>query len=211
MDLEKEQQLNQCGYQLIAGVDEAGRGPLAGPVVAAAVIFPVGFAIDSRELEKIKDSKKLSSRQREKLFTLIKEKAVTVSIATVGHARIDQINILQASLLAMRQAVNTLNVQPDYVMVDGKFKIPELDIPQEAIIDGDAQVFAIAAASIIAKVSRDYLMNLLDEKYPDYKFRQHKGYGTKQHLEILKKFGPSPIHRRSFEPLKSQLAKRRKK
>lgn len=211
MDLEKEQQLNQCGYQLIAGVDEAGRGPLAGPVVAAAVIFPVGFAIDSRELEKIKDSKKLSSRQREKLFTLIKEKAVTVSIATIGHARIDQINILQASLLAMRQAVNTLNVQPDYVMVDGKFKIPELDIPQEAIIDGDAQVFAIAAASIIAKVSRDYLMNLLDEKYPDYKFRQHKGYGTKQHLEILKKFGPSPIHRRSFEPLKSQLAKRRKK
>ncbi|HNX11256.1 MAG TPA: ribonuclease HII [bacterium] len=211
MNLEKEAQLFSQGYKLIAGVDEAGRGPLAGPVVAAAVIFDSHFQIDSPELEKIKDSKKLSAKQRERLFTLIKEKAVAISIGTVGHGTIDNINILQATFLAMDKAVATLSVQPDYVLVDGKFTIPQSDKKQEAVIDGDAKVFSIAAASIIAKVSRDYLMAELHKKYPEYNFLQHKGYGTKSHLEALREFGPSPIHRRSFEPLKSWFPLQKKK
>jgi len=204
MNLDKEKELLARGYKLIAGIDEAGRGPLAGPVVAAAVIFSNDFKIDSPELALINDSKKLNHTQREKLFSLIKEKAVAISIGTVGHHTIDKINILQATFQAMNQALNTLSVQPDYLLVDGHLKLPNTDINQEAIVDGDAQIFSIAAASIIAKVSRDYLMTELDQKYPEYGFAKHKGYGTKLHLEMIKKFGPCPIHRLSFKPLSNK-------
>lgn len=199
----KEHELLQGGYKLIAGVDEAGRGPLAGPVIAAAVIFPADFVIEGSGLEAVTDSKKLSEKKRIALFSIIKEKALALDIAVVDHRIIDKINILQASLLAMKNAVEKLKVKPDYVLVDGSFIIPKLEIKQESIIDGDALVFCIAAASIVAKVSRDYLMEELDKKYPAYGFAKHKGYGTKDHMEALQKFGASPIHRRSFGPVKN--------
>jgi len=199
--LEKEESLWQAGYHYVAGVDEAGRGPLAGPVVAACVVLGPDFPKDDPELSKIRDSKKLSAKTREYLFSIIKERAAAVEISVISHEVIDRINILQASLLAMQRAVKASKIKPDYVLVDGQNKIPRLDIPQEAIIGGDDTILAIAAASIIAKVSRDYLLNEYDQKYPQYGFKQHKGYGTKQHLAAIKEFGPCPIHRLTFAPL----------
>jgi len=207
MDLSKEQELFQNGYQLIGGVDEAGRGPLAGPVVAACVVIDKDFRLSGPELELVRDSKKLSTRQREKVFTVIKEKTRAVAIGVMDHRVIDQINILQATFLAMKKAIAEIAVAPDYILVDGGLRIPRLSLPQEAIKEGDAKIFCIAAASIIAKVSRDYLMTELDKKYPNYKFSQHKGYGTKLHLEKILEHGPCPIHRRSFAPIKDMVAK----
>lgn len=207
MDFSYEQKLVAEGYRLIGGCDEVGRGPLAGPVVASTVVFDFSNPWAIGELALVRDSKKLSAKQREKLFSLIKERAVAVEIGVVNNKIIDKINILQASLLAMRQSVEKLSVKPDFIFVDGKFPIPKLSVPQTAIISGDALVFSVAAASIIAKVSRDWLMDEYEKKYPGYGLGKHKGYGTRAHLERLIALGPSPIHRLSFNPLKDWLGK----
>lgn len=185
--------------QLIAGVDEAGRGPLAGPVFAAAVILDPAKPIDG-----LTDSKLLTSKKREQLFTLIQTTAKAWTIARADVHEIDEINILQASLLAMQRAVEALNIKPELALIDGN-KCPQLFCPTKAIIGGDKTVPEISAASILAKVARDAEMLILDQQYPDYGFAQHKGYGTKQHLIALKKFGASPIHRRSFAPVQEVL------
>jgi len=205
LDLSTEKGIFELGYQLVAGVDEAGRGPLAGPVVAACVVIGPDFKIDSDELKLVADSKKLSAKNREKLFSVIKEKALAVEISVISHTVIDRINILQASLLAMKKAVEACKTQPDFVLIDGNMRIPGLLKKQQAIVSGDAKVFCIAAASIIAKVSRDFLMSEADKKYPNYQFAKHKGYGTKLHLERLNTYGPCDIHRRSFAPVKNLL------
>lgn len=205
LDLQTETEIFELGYKLVAGVDEAGRGPLAGPVVAACVVIGPDFKIDSDELKLVADSKKLSAKKREQLFSIIKDKALSVEISVVSHEVIDKINILQASLLAMKKAVAACKQQPDYVLIDGNMRIPNLNRKQQAIVSGDAKVFCIAAASIIAKVSRDFLMCEADKKYPQYQFAKHKGYGTKLHLEMLNQYGPCPIHRQSFAPVKNLL------
>lgn len=201
LDLQTEQKFFNENHRLIAGVDEAGRGPLAGPVVAACVIVDPNFKI-TEDLQAVADSKKLSAKKREQLFKIIKEKALAVEISVVSHQVIDKINILQASLLAMKKAIEACKVQPDLVLIDGNQKIPNLKIKQQSIVGGDASVFCIAAASIVAKVSRDFLISEAAKKYPEYGFEKHKGYGTKQHLEALEKYGPCPIHRQSFAPIK---------
>jgi ribonuclease HII len=202
LDLNYEQKIFKLGYKTVAGVDEAGRGPLAGPVVAACVVIDNNFSIKKDIFSTLTDSKKLSAKEREKLFKIIKEEALAVEIGVVSSQEIDKINILQASFLAMKKALNNLKKTADYVLVDGKFKIPLLNIDQSAIIQGDNKVFSIAAASIIAKVSRDWLMTEYDKKYPQYNFKQHKGYGTKLHYLKIKEHGPCPIHRLSFSPFK---------
>ena len=176
----------------VAGVDEAGRGPLAGPVFAAAVILPEGC-----EIEGLNDSKKISEKKRDLLFDIIKEKAVSWSVASVDEKVIDEINILQATYLAMRKAVEGLDVPADYALIDGN-RMPPLSIDGETIIKGDANSPSIAAASILAKVSRDRFMLELCKKYPQYQFEKHKGYGTKLHYEMLAEYGISDCHRRSF-------------
>jgi ribonuclease HII len=188
-----EHRARYMGYQLIAGVDEVGRGPLAGPVVAAAVILP-----EKPELHGINDSKKLSHARRLKLFSQIKQQAISIGVAAIKESIIDKINILQATHLAMHQAITHLNPAPDYLLLDA-VRLPQLDIPQQPIIKGDSQSCSIAAASIMAKVIRDELMCLLAKRYPQYYFEQHKGYGTKTHLAALRQHGPSPIHRLSFK------------
>ena len=181
------------GEGLIAGVDEAGRGPLAGPVVAAAVILYPGA-----EILGINDSKQLSEKKREALYPEIVEKSMAVGVGIVGPGRIDEINILQATYEAMRKAVGTLCFQPDLLLVDA-VTIPGLDgIRQVPIIKGDAKSLSIGAASIVAKVTRDRIMREMDGIYPEYGFAGHKGYGTAAHVEALKTYGPCPIHRRSF-------------
>ncbi len=175
-----------------AGVDEAGRGPLAGPVVAAAVILPESFAIDGLD-----DSKKLTHLQRVKILELIIAYAVDLAVGVVDHEAIDSINILRASLRAMEIAVNNLGRRPDFLLIDGNQRTSLL-IPQETVIKGDSRCCSIAAASIVAKVRRDEIMNEYHELYPEYNFRSHKGYPTKEHLEAIRKHGPCPIHRRSF-------------
>jgi len=207
LDLQTEQDFFALGYNLIGGVDEAGRGPLAGPVVAACVVINKNFKINSDELALIADSKKLTAKKRERLFGIIKEKALAVEIGLADNTEIDKINILQASFLAMRRAIKKLSIQPDYVLVDGSFRIPKLDKSQTAIIGGDGKVFCIAAASIIAKVSRDWIMNEIDKKYPLYEFSKHKGYGTKRHVELISQYGPCPLHRFSFAPLRTDSKK----
>ncbi|MFA5754040.1 MAG: ribonuclease HII [Patescibacteria group bacterium] len=204
LDLKLEKQYFDLGYRLIGGVDEAGRGPLAGPVVAACVVIGPDFKIEPGDLELVADSKKLTAKRREKLFKVIKEKALAVEIGVVSPQTIDKINILQASFLAMRRAIRGVKVNPEYILLDGAFKIPKMDKPQTAIIKGDGTVFCIAAASIIAKVSRDYLMAELDKKYPEYEFARHKGYGTKLHIEKITAHGPCPIHRFSFAPIRKK-------
>lgn len=189
-DFEKE--IFLIGYDHIAGVDEVGRGPLAGPVVAAAVIFSCDTLIEG-----INDSKQLSCTRREYLAEKISEKAITIGVGVVPPHRIDELNILHASIEAMHSAIRKLNPQPDYLLIDGN-KFYHDELPFTTIIQGDAHCFSIAAASIIAKVYRDRLMTRVDELYPDYGFAKHKGYPTKQHIQALKKFGPSEIHRRSF-------------
>ncbi|NCD00867.1 ribonuclease HII [bacterium] len=205
INLKKEKEIFSKGYKLVGGVDEAGRGPLAGPVVAACVIIDQSFDVKKAGLEKVNDSKALSAKKRQELFGIIKKEVLGIGIALCSNKTIDKINILQASLLACKKSVEQLKEKPDYVFMDGKFKIPNLNIPQEAIIQGDKKVFCIAAASIIAKVTRDYLMTELDKKYPQYEFSKHKGYGTKLHLEKILKNGPSDIHRMSFSPCSNYL------
>ena len=184
----------QKGLTLVAGVDEVGRGPLAGPVVAAAVIFPVGFW-----LEDIDDSKKLSPRERERLYPVILEQAVSVGISTLGHDVIDRMNILRASILAMQNAVAELRPPPHVVLADGNSFVGN-GVLYENIIGGDARSMTIAAASIVAKVTRDRIMAELDQRYPLYGFAQHKGYATRQHLDAIARHGLCDIHRRSFQP-----------
>jgi len=210
LDLSTEKKYFDLGYNLIAGLDEAGRGPLAGPVVAACVIIDRDFKIDHPDLELVTDSKKLRPKQREKLFAVIKDKVRAVEIGVVDNLIIDRINILQASFSAMRKALKKIQLTPDYILLDGPFKIPGIATPQTAIIKGDASVFCVAAASIIAKVSRDYLMSELAKEYPAYEFEKHKGYGTKLHLDKIAQHGPCPIHRFSFAPLKDIGAKKAK-
>lgn len=180
------------GKNLICGVDEAGRGPLAGPVCAAAVIMPEGLIIEG-----VNDSKKLTSKKREKLFDIIKNEAICYSVAFASASEIDEINILNATHLAMTRAVEGLEKAPEVVLVDGN-SLPKWYYDSEAIVKGDAVCHSIACASILAKVSRDRLMLLEAEKYPQYSFEKHKGYGTKVHVQALKEYGPCPIHRKTF-------------
>lgn len=182
----------QKGYKSIAGVDEAGRGPLAGPVVAAAVIFPPDYQNDQ-----INDSKKISSSKRDELYEVIVNNAIAVGIGTADADTIDRINILQASLQAMREAVLELSHVPDFLLIDGSNKIP-ISTPQKPIIKGDSLSISIAAASIIAKVSRDKIMEMYHRQFPQYNFLQNKGYGTKEHRNAIMEFGLCKIHRRSF-------------
>lgn len=186
---------------LIAGVDEAGRGPLAGPVVAAAVILNPEIPIEG-----LADSKKLSESQRNHLAVLIKQDALSYSIAQASVIEIDQLNILQATLLAMQRAVTGLSLLPNQVLVDGN-RLPKLPMPALAIVKGDSKVKAISAASILAKVTRDAIMIDCHQQYPDFAFHIHKGYGTKQHIAEIEKFGCLDIHRRTFNPVKTLLAK----
>lgn len=180
------------GYSAVCGIDEAGRGPLAGPVCAAAVILPNQCVIAG-----LNDSKRLTEKQREFLFDLIRDRAVAYGIGWASEQEIDEINILQATFLAMRRAVERLKVPADFALVDGN-RMPPLQIPGKTIIKGDGKCACIAAASILAKVSRDRLLRDLDYKYPMYGFAKHKGYGTKAHYEAIKRYGVLPIHRRSF-------------
>lgn len=204
LNLEEEKKLFSRGYETVAGIDEVGRGPLAGPVVAACVLIDKNFDISRAELEEVKDSKKLSSKKREKLFGVIKKNVLAVGIGSCSPKTIDKINILQASLLACERSLQQLNLQPDYLLIDGKFKLNKTTIAQEAIINGDNKVFTIAAASIIAKVARDYIMTQADIKFPEYGFASHKGYGTKAHIERINSLGVCPIHRLSFAPCKNK-------
>lgn len=190
-----ERDCRQKGYTQIAGIDEAGRGALAGPVVAAAVILPVNCQIDG-----LTDSKQLTPNQRELMLDKIKNVAVSIGTGSVDNGTIEQINILQASLLAMKIAVEQLTPKPDYLLVDGS-KLPEIDILGEAIPKGDSLSLSIAAASVIAKTTRDRLMVEYDETYPKYGFKQHKGYPTAQHREAIAQFGVTMIHRNTFKLL----------
>ena len=192
------------GLSFVSGVDEAGRGPLAGPVVAAAVILPKDIFIDG-----VNDSKKLTEKKRNILFEEIKQKAFSYGIGIVDAKTIDEINILQATFLAMRKALEQLSVKPDLVLVDGNHTIPNLQNKQQAIVSGDAKSASIACASILAKVSRDHYMEKMDIKYPNYGFKNHKGYGTKTHIEAIWKYGPSKIHRKTYSPVSDYIAKNR--
>lgn len=193
MDYLYEQNALNAGYKVICGIDEAGRGPLAGPVHAAAVILPMGL-----EMEGLNDSKKLSEKKREQLFDVICEKAIDYSIGIATEKEIDEINILNATFLAMHRAVEGLRIKPDYALIDGN-QYPKIPfVAEETVVKGDAKSMSVAAASILAKVSRDRFMFEKAKEYPQYQFEKHKGYGTKLHYEMLAEYGPSPIHRMSF-------------
>ena len=193
MDYSFEENAVSKGFKTICGIDEAGRGPLAGPVYAAAVILPLGL-----EITGLNDSKKLSEKKREELFDVICEKAVDFSIGIADEKEIDEINILNATFLAMKRAVDGLKIKPDYALIDGN-RYPRIGgVTEETIVKGDGKSMSVAAASILAKVSRDRYMLEIAEKYPQYCFEKHKGYGTKLHYEMLEKYGISPVHRKSF-------------
>ena len=192
--LERERALWLRGIERVAGVDEAGRGPLAGPVVAAAVLFPQNWMI-----ERVDVSKKCTVKQRSELFTLIMDQELCVGIGIVDHDVIDHINILQATILAMKKSIENMTLQPDYILIDGNSFTHET-MKFQNIIKGDETSFTIAAASIIAKVTRDRLMCDLDVRFPHYGFSRHKGYGTREHIEAIRKYGFCEIHRRSFHP-----------
>ena len=189
---EYEQKHYDEGYKAICGVDEAGRGPLCGPVVAAAVILPLGL-----EIEGLNDSKKLSEKKREALFDIICEKALAYAIAEASPAEIDEINILNASMLAMRRAVEALEIPADFALIDGNCS-RGFNIPTETVVKGDAKSYSIAAASILAKVTRDRGCMELDREYPQYGIAKHKGYPTKDHMDAVREHGPAPIYRKSF-------------
>lgn len=192
-DFEYEKAAKAKGYKYICGVDEAGRGPLAGPVCAAAVILS-----ENCEIEGINDSKKLSEKKREALFDVICQKAEAYFIAFGSVEEIERFNILEATFIAMNRAIDALNIKPDYALIDGN-RVPKgIKIPCETVVKGDAKSASIAAASILAKVTRDRLMLEYDEEYPQYNFKKHKGYGTKEHTDLILKFGVSPVHRPSF-------------
>jgi len=209
IDKQERQRLNKMkkyekmayrdGHRLIAGIDEVGRGPIAGPVVAAAVILPSSFLLAG-----VNDSKQVSQKKRVQLADRIKSEAIAWSVAIIAADVIDQVNILQATKQAMHRASSGLQPGPDYILVDA-LRIPEIEVPQFPIIKGDCLSISIACASIIAKVERDRLMEVYDDLYPGYGFAAHKGYGTREHLSTLMKKGPSPIHRFSFEPIKSRF------
>jgi ribonuclease HII len=187
-----EHTAQEKGYKLVCGVDEAGRGPLAGPVCAAAVILP-----DDCIIPGLNDSKKLTEKKREALFPIICEKAMAYGIGFASAEEIDEINILQATFLAMSRAIDQLSLKPDWVMVDGN-RMPPISYPGETVVKGDGKSASIAAASVLAKVSRDRVLRELGEAYPMYGFEKHKGYGTKAHYEAIKTYGLLPEHRRSF-------------
>lgn len=194
-----ERALWGAGFALVAGVDEVGMGPLAGPVVAAAVVLPSDVSVDG-----VADSKRVPKAKRETLAELIQKSALGVGIGMVEVEEIDEINIYQAGLLAMRRAVSALPVTPNHLLIDSR-RIPECEIQQTCVDDGDETVYSIAAASIVAKVHRDRLMRELDQRYPGYGFAAHAGYATAAHLQALKSLGPSPVHRRSFAPVRALL------
>jgi ribonuclease HII len=189
--LEFENEVWNEGYELIGGIDEAGRGPLCGSVVAACVIMPKNLLIEG-----VNDSKKLSAKKREKLYDIIFEKAVSIGIGIVDEKIIDEINIKQAARLAMKHAVENMAVKPEYLLIDAENV--DMDIPQQSIIKGDQKSHSIAAASIIAKVTRDRMCIEWDKEYPKYNILKHKGYGTKEHIEAIKKYGPCSLHRKTF-------------
>lgn len=191
-DFSYEHEKNAEGFALVCGVDEAGRGPLSGPVVAAACILPDNWLPDG-----LNDSKKLSPKKRELLFDLIKENAVAYSIASASPKEIDEMNILNATMLAMRRAILALPTLPDFALIDGNMA-RNMPIPTKTVIKGDALSASIAAASILAKVTRDRLCEEDDKNYPEYGFAKHKGYGTAAHMAAIRTFGPTPIHRKSF-------------
>lgn len=192
-DLEYEKAAREGGFNLICGVDEAGRGPLAGPVCAAAVILPEDCVIEG-----LNDSKKLSEKKREELFPIIKEKAIAYAIAFGTVEEIEEVNILEATYLAMNRAIDSLEARADYALIDGN-RVPKgIKIPCETVVKGDSKSLSIAAASVLAKVTRDRLMLDYDKEYPEYKFAAHKGYGTKAHYEAIAHHGVCPIHRLSF-------------
>lgn len=192
---EIEYRLYEKNYKLIAGIDEVGRGPLAGPVVAAAVILPRDF-----ELIGLNDSKQLNEDKRNKFYEIIREQALDIGIGNSGNDEIDEINIFEATKLAMKRAVLDLNQAPSYLLIDA-VQLNDLPIEQQSIVKGDSKSISIAAASIVAKVTRDSMMKKLHEQYPMFHFISNMGYGTKEHLEALKQFGPSPVHRKSFKPV----------
>jgi ribonuclease HII len=195
--LSLETSLWKQGYRAVAGVDEVGRGPLAGPVVAACVVFPQDLF-----LPEVNDSKKITAKKRERLFDQILRNAHEVGIGIVGEETIDRMNILNASLKAMWKAVRKLKSEPEFVLVDGNQRIPNLPLPQMPVIKGDSKSLSIAAASIVAKVIRDRIMFNCHRRYPEFSFAAHKGYATKTHVEALQAFGPCRIHRRSFKLVK---------
>ena len=197
-----EQAARQQGYAVVCGCDEAGAGPLMGPVCAGAVILPPGCDIPGLD-----DSKKLTEKKREALYGVITGRAIAWAVASVSAAQIDATDILSARIKAMELAIEALSLSPDYALIDGNRdhgRCASIDLPHETVVGGDGRSVSIAAASILAKVTRDrYVTQVLDREYPQYLFAQHKGYGTAQHIEALKKYGPCPIHRRSFEPVRS--------
>jgi len=195
----EEKKLKMRGYRRIAGIDEAGRGPLAGPVVAAAVILP--DSMNYQWMAMVNDSKKVSLSKRELLCDHIKDITGSIGVGIVNPGTIDIIGIVRATRLAMKLAVERLSPSPDYLIID-YMSVPEIPLPQKGITRGDSLCFSIACASIIAKVTRDRLMTELDVMYPGYKFSSHKGYGTREHIACLKRLGPSPVHRYSFRPVK---------
>ena len=196
--LEYENELYKKGYKLICGIDEVGRGPLLGPVVTAAVILPIGYYNPE-----IKDSKKLSEKKREKLFDIISENAIDIGIGIVDEKTIDEINIYEATKVAMKKAIDNLKIKPDYVLIDA-MKL-DIDIPSNSIIKGDALSESIAAASIIAKVTRDRMIDEIDKEYPMYDLKNNKGYGTKKHLDALNEYGPCKYHRYSYSPVHNSI------
>lgn len=187
-----ERRAREKGYEHVAGIDEAGRGPLAGPVVAAAVILPGDY-----HHPEINDSKQLSAKKRDELYGVIRDEALAVGVGVVEAPIIDAVNILRATLIAMREAIVDLPFRPDYLLVDGNYRVP-VKIPQTTIVRGDALSVSIAAASIIAKVSRDQIMEIYHRQFPQYNFIRNKGYGTSEHREAIRQFGPCKIHRKSF-------------
>jgi len=198
----EEERLRAQGYRLIAGIDEAGRGPLAGPVVAAAVILPP----EERPswLSLVRDSKQLTQLRREAIFDCMMESGIAFGVGVVSHEVIDERGIAPATRLAMRYAIEKLSTRPDYLLID-YMRLPGVRIPQKGVVDGDSICVSIAAASIVAKVTRDRLMVELDGRYPGYGLAQHKGYGTPEHLEALQKLGPCHIHRKTFTPVREHL------
>ena len=192
LTMDKEMEIRAKGFTAVCGIDEAGRGPLAGPVVAAAVILPEGI-----QLPGVNDSKKITEKKREILFDFVKEHALAYGIGEASETEIDEINILQATFLAMRRAVEALQIPADYALVDGN-RIQGLPIPAETVIGGDGKVLSIAAASILAKVTRDRYMRDMAAQYPEYGFEKHKGYGTKAHYAAIEQYGICPLHRKTF-------------
>lgn len=197
--LKYERELYKNNITLIAGVDEAGRGPLVGPVVAGAVILPKNY-----HLEGLNDSKQLSEKKREEYFKILEREAISIGVGIVSASEIDEINILEASRKAMYMALSNLDVTPEYILSDA-MSLNDIDIPSRPIIHGDALSLSIAAASVIAKVTRDHIMYELDKEYPEYNFKKHKGYPTKEHLSLIKKYGITKDYRQSYKPVKDIL------